>query len=210
MALDTALDILNAACAVIGAEPLQSLSDEISGAQSAGLVYETVTDFNLALEPFAFAHEFRQCSRRAAAAAGSGFLYVYDVPGPVLGLPRFLTDDPSDPDARFNRYILVGGSVHCDAEDLWANVKFRPEPNRWAPAFKAATIHALAASLSLSLASDRNGYEQLKATAYGTPSEAFRGGMMRAAINENAQATPPRRAHWDNNPLTRAWRGGDA
>lgn len=208
MALDTALDIVNAACALIGAQPLQSLFEATPGGQAASLIYEQKVDFNLSLEPFAFAMEFRQCSRRSGAAAGSGFLYVHDIPGPTLGPPRFFTDDPTDPDRRFNRYILTGDGVHSDAETLWAYVRFRPDPWRWPPAFRSATIRAMAAELALSLASDKTLHEQLHGETYGTPSEAYRGGMMRAAINESAMATPPRRADFGNNPLSRAWVGG--
>ena len=217
MALLTALDIVNAACARIGVEPLQSLGEEVTAGQAASFIYEETVDFNLSLEPFSWAHEIRPLSRLASTldANGqvvpqtSGWLYAFDIPGSTLGPPVWLTDDPTDPDRRFTAYKLVSGRVHADAEALWAHVKFRPDPHRWPAAFRSATIAALGASLALSIASDRNSYDRLYGEAYGTPSENNRGGKMRNAIFEDAYATPARRINWRGNPLERAWRGGE-
>lgn len=206
MALLDQLDIVNAACSLCGAEPLQDVSEESVGGQAAALLYQQVVDFNLTLEPFEFALEHRQLSRVAGDAPSSGYLYVYNVPGEILGPPRWFTDDPSDPSRRYSAYALITGQVHADAEALWAYVHFRPEPWRWSAPFRAATITALAAQLALSLASDNGTSEMLYLRAYGPPSENHRGGLMRAAITLNSQATPPRPAPHDNNPLTRAWR----
>lgn len=206
MALLSDLDIVNAACGLIGAEPLADLAEETIGGQSASLLYESIVDFNLSLEPFEFAHDLRQLSAVAGADPASGWDYVYDVPGPSVGPPRWLTDDATNPDRRFSRYRLLGGRVHASASPLWASVPFRPTPHDWSGAFKMATITAIGARLALSLASDRALHDLLYRQAYGPPSEHCRGGEMRAAISANAQATPPRMANWDNNPLSRAWR----
>lgn len=206
MALLTHLDIVNSACALIGAEPLQDLDEEVIGGQSASLLYEAVVDFNLGLEPFSFAHELRQLSAVDGPAPASGFATVFNVPGPLLSPPLWLTDDPTDPDRRFWRFAQINGQVHSDAPALWAFCQFRPEPYRWTATFRAATITAVAASFALSVASDRNLHDTLHMRAYGTPSEMKRGGEMRAAITTNALSTPPRRPGWDDNPLARAWR----
>lgn len=209
MALLTAVDIVNAACARIGAEPIQSFDDETDIAQAALLQYEETVDFNLSLSTFSsWAMEVRPLSRNSGATPLSGWTYVYDIPGPRLGPPVWLSDDITDPDRRTVRFTLVGNQVHADDETLHAFVKFRPDPERWPPAFRAATIAALAARFAISFASDRALAQQLQEEAYGTPSENHRGGKMRAAISEDSFATPPRKANWNNNPLERAWRGG--
>lgn len=208
MALLNPLDIVNAACARIGAEPLQDLAEETIGGQAASLIYEATVDFNLGLTPFSFSREMRQLSRVTDATPMTGWLYVFDVPGEHFGPPLWLTDDITDPDRRYDRYTLTAGQVHSDADPLYASVRFRPDPMRWSTTFRDATIAAVASKLALALASDRATYSELQAEAYGPPSADFRGGKMRAAINEDALATPPRKAAWTNNPFERARRGG--
>lgn len=208
MALLTPIDIINAACARIGEEPVQSLTEDLGGGQSASLIYEETVDFNLGLQPsgFAFAREIRQLSRLTDAVPLTGYAFVYDIPQPYTGLPVYLTDDAKDPDRRFDQFILTNAQVHSDADPLFAMVKFRPDPHRWTGTFKTATITALGGKLAYAIASNRNAYSDFMTEAYGTPSENFRGGQMRAALSEDGFANPPRNIQTRHNPLDRAWR----
>lgn len=208
MALLTPIDIINTACARIGEEPVQSLTEDLGGGQSASLIYDETVDFNLGLQPsgFAFAREVRQLSRLTDATPLTGYDYVYDIPQPYTGLPVYLSDDVTDPGRRFDRFILTNGQVHSDADPLFAMVKFRPDPHRWTGTFRTATITAIAAKLAYALASNRGAYSDFMTEAYGTPTENFRGGQMRAALSEDGFANPPRRIQTQYNPLDQAWR----
>lgn len=205
MALLLALDIVNAACAQIGEEPLQSLEDETDAGQSAQLIYQDVVDFNLGLYPWTFGKTLKQLSQDDTTTPYSGFELVYDLPAERLEPPIYLTDVITDPDRRFTAYALVGAKVHTDADPLFAMIKYRPDPHNWSATFRAATITALASRLAVSLGHDRAMSESKRAEAYGTPSEQFRGGQLGAAMRADAFATPPRRQDRDSNPLTRAW-----
>jgi hypothetical protein len=208
MSLLTPVAIINAACAVIGEDPIEDLDEDTFGGQAASLVYEKIVDFNLSLTQFSFAREIRQLSKVTGATPLTGWTYVYEIPGSRIGAPLWLTDDVTDPDRRFARYTLTADQIHSDADPLFAMVRFRPDPNRWSATFRAATISAIAAELAMVVASDRTTHDTFMAKAYGTPSEQLRGGQMRAALTEDGLANPPRKAGWDNNPLTRAWRSG--
>lgn len=200
------LDIVNSACAQIGADPLYDLEEETIGGEAAALVYQDVVDFNLSIEPFEFKFEIRQLSQVTGAAPLSGYTYLFDVPGPRLGPPRWLSDDLTDPERNYTNYRLIKGQIHAMDTPLYASVPFRPDPIDWDPAFRKATVTALAAHLATALASDLKTRDRMLVQAYGTPQEQNRGGEMRNAIQNNAQATPPRSAGWDNNPFTNAWR----
>lgn len=208
MALLTPIDIINTSCARIGEEPVQSLTEDLGGGQSASLIYDETVDFNLGLQPsgFAFAREVRQLSRLTDATPLTGYDYVYDIPQPYTGLPVYFSDDVTDPGRRFDRFILTNGQVHSDADPLFAMVKFRPDPHRWTGTFRTATITAIAAKLAYALASNRGAYSDFMTEAYGTPTENFRGGQMRAALSEDGFANPPRRIQTQFNPLDQAWR----
>lgn len=206
MSLLTDLDIVNAACALIGEDPMQSLDGEAGAA--AFLLHEEVSAFNFGVYQFSFARTLRQLARVDGAVPLSGWHNVFDLPPERVGPPLYVTDDITDPDRRFSRYSLVDAAVHCDADPLFAMIKIQPAPHLWSATFRSVTITALAAKLAFSLASDRQTMETLTQIAYGSSMENFRGGQMRAAINEDAQATPPRKPNWSNNPLERAWRSG--
>lgn len=208
MALTTHLDIINAAYAMFGETPIGDFSADEDGAQPAVLLYDQVLDFNLSLLAggFSFAREVRQLSQVSDADPFTGFDYVFDIPGSTIGLPTYLTDDPSDPDRRYQDFILTGGQVHAADSPLYAMVKFRPEPHRWSATFRLATITALAGQLAYAVSSNKTTRDAFMADAYGAPGEYYRGGMMRAALSEEAFAQPPRGIPMDQNPLSAAWR----
>lgn len=208
MALDTFADIINAACARIGEQPVQDFDDDLGGGQSALLIYEEVVDFNLGLQPagFAFGREVRQLSLISGLTPFTGYDYVFDVPGPYTGTPVFLTDDPTDPHRRYTDFLLTAGRVHAQDNPLYAMVKFRPDPHRWTATFRSATITSIAAHLAYAIASKASDRDDLLRIAYGNATDNFRGGQMRAALFEDGFSNPPRPMAMDNNPLTNSWR----
>jgi hypothetical protein len=208
MPLLTHLDIVNAACARIGEDPVQTMDDETPQGQAVSLIYEDVVDFNLSLTPFSWAQEPRACSRLANPSPLIGWAYAFDVPGEYFGAPYRLRETAKG--APLQDFELSGRQVHCDCQTLIADVRFRPEPNHWSAPFRSGTITALAARLAFAFASDDKMLQILNAEAYGTPSENCRGGMMRIAINEDARATPPKAMRADLNPLTAARYSGNA
>lgn len=200
------LDIVNAACAVVGEAPLEGLDEEIDAGQSAALLYDEVLEFNLGVHNFAFAKQIRQLSRDTVSPTLAGYAYVFDLPAERIGDPLYLTDDPTDPDRRFSRYAIVGAKVHADPDPLYAMIRYRAEPYHWSGPFKSVMITSLAARFAISLAHDRGLADDLRNEAYGTPSQDYRGGRMRAAINAEGFTQPPRPQARDSNPLTRAWK----
>lgn len=207
MALLTHLDVANAACALIGEDPLESFGTDSFGGQQAQQVYEATVKFNLGVYQFGFAKQLRQLSLVDGATPLSGFTSVFDLPPERLGPPLYLTDDPTDPDCRFSRYVLVGATAHADATALCAMILFMPEPYLWSPTFLLATVTAIASKYAISMATDRALGDQLSRDAYGAPNENYRGGQFGAAIRAEAYATPPRPTDWARrNPLIDAWR----
>ncbi len=203
------LDIINAACAMLGADPVQSLEDDVDGAGPAGVLYQHVVDFNLAVYPFTWARRHFQLSvDDFAGELASGYRFAFDLPPDRLGQPLYITDTVKDRERRFHDYALVGDKVHADRNPLWAFCAFRPDPKDWDPLFRLATITAVASALALPLTSDRNARDDLARAAYGNLSENFKGGQIGAAIRSDAFSTPPRPTGWaQDNVLVNARRG---
>jgi hypothetical protein len=205
MAILTPLDILNAAMARIGDDPLQSLEEETIGGREAQLIYENVVGFCCGVYLFSFAREMRQLSKITDAVTPDGWPHVYRLPAERLGPPIRYSDSATDPDARYNRVVLRGDTVASDVFPLFAEIKILPPPHLWSATFRETVIVALAGEIALARASDRTTWKELRNAAFGPESMNFRGGLMGAAINEDGQATPPRAIRTENNPLIAAW-----
>lgn len=208
MPLAAHLDVVNAACTGIGVSPLgnDGMDEDSDVGQAVASAYWTVLDFNLGVYLFGFAQTTTQLSVNDLATPLTGYSYVFDMPAEAIGEPLWITDSITNPARRFSAFKLQERTIHASKSPLYAQIRYRPEPNRWSPAFRAATITALQASLALSHREDKGLSDQLHERAYGTPSEGYRGGQFGAAIRADAFSVPPRQANWDNNPLTNAWR----
>lgn len=204
MALTTDLDIVNAACAMFGDDAPLSFDADLGNGQSASVLYESVVEFNIGIYLFSFSRQIFPLSVDDAASPLSGYSHVFDLPPERIEPPIYVTDDPTDPDRRYDRYVLIGDQVHAADNPLYAMCRYRPPVHRWSPTFRKATITSLASHLCLAMAHDKALSDQFRTQAYGTPSQDFRGGEMGAAIKADAFSTPPRRANWQNNYLSRS------
>lgn len=209
MALLQHLDIVNAACARFGAEPFESLDQDIEGAGPVSLLYEDLVGFNLGIYLFSFSKQlFALSVDDAIATPLSGYKYAFDLPPEALELPIYVTDNVRDPDHRFSRYVILDGKVHADANPLFAMCRYLPDPRKWTPTFRSATVTSFASRLALALADDRNLANDLTTEAYGNPSENYRGGQLGAAIRADSFSTPPRSNNWLSSNVLIDARGG--
>jgi hypothetical protein len=210
MAITSDLDIVNAACALLSVDPLQALTDELPGGQAAQTLYEPIIDLCLGLTPWSFARRTQQLGRLAGVTSPLGFAHVHQLPANRVGPPERLLADPSRPGSAVWAFDYdEEGRVHSDAEILYAQYTARVLPAMWHPVFRAAVIHAVAAGFCELLTGNSSMAAEMQAKAFGTPSEAYRGGMMRAALSADARATPARNLPAHSNPLLAAW-GTDA
>jgi len=206
MAITSDVDIVNAACALLGVDPLQSLTEELPGGQAAQALYGPIVDLCLGLTPWSFARRTRQCGRVAGVTSALGFSHVHQLPADRVGPPERLLCDPSRPNSVVWAYDYdEEGRVHTDCEILYAQYTARVMPGMWHPVFRTAVIHAVAAGFCELLTGNSAMAADLQAKAFGTASESYRGGLMRAALSADARATPARQLPASSNPLLVAW-----
>jgi hypothetical protein len=209
MALATHLDVLNAACALISVEPLQSMSDELPGGQAAQLLYDQTVDFCLGMAPWSFARQTKLLNRVEGETSMLGFAYIHVLPSGRIGPPDRLLSSLASGSGPVQAYDYdEEGRVHSDEQVLYAQFTARVVPSRWHPAFRMAVIHALAATMAEPLTGNGTLAQAMAERAFGTPSEAFRGGLMRAALSADARNTPARALPASSNPLLVAWSSG--
>ena len=112
------LDIINSACALLGADPVQNLDADVGGAGAASLLYKRVVDFNLGIYLFGFSKQVFSLSVIDGPPPATGYSFSFDLPPEAIELPLYLTDNPKDRMRRFNDYALVDGRVHADRNPL--------------------------------------------------------------------------------------------
>lgn len=202
-----AVTVANEACAMVGANPVQSLDVETPTNAAVKAAYGRVLGALLGIHPFSFATSTRQLAQRAGATPLTGYDHVYDLPADRLGPPLRISDTAADPRAFFTAYLLEGDTVHASASPLFARILVAPAPHLWSPLFRAAMTTALAADLALSVKRAKDLHQILFAEAFGSPIQNYRGGQLGAAIAADSFATPsiPNPAV-QADPLTGAWR----
>lgn len=196
-------DVANDAFALIGDEGVGSFTDDARGFD-AGRIYANEVGFALGVHPFSWCRRMVLLTRSSEIPA-TGHAHLFALPPERLGPPLRVTDDATDPDRIFNAFELIDDGIASDAEVLWAQCKILVHPSSWSATFRQTVIVALAGRFAYARSADKDMQDRLLRQAYGTPEEAFRGGLMRAAINEDGRATPPRRIPMGESPLLATW-----
>lgn len=211
MPLLTDLDVANAACLRIGVGALgeEGLEADDDRSRAIASAYDDTVLFNLGVYLFSWSKTIVQLSLDDLATPLSGYTKAFDLPPQRIGEPIYITDDVTDPKRRFSAFAPIGEKIESDATALWAQIRYRPAPNRWNPMFRSATITAVAAKLALTVREDKQLAKDLERLAYGAPEDLYRGGQFGAAIRADAFSTPPRKPNWADNPFERAWRADD-
>jgi hypothetical protein len=209
MPIYTDLDVVNAACALLAVEPLQALDAETPGGQTVQALYDPVVELCLGMTPWSFARRIRQLAQVSGVTSTLGFSYIHALPAEMLGMPARLLADPTGMGGAIQQYDYdEERRVHSHAEILYAHYTARVVPALWHPVFRTAVIHAVAAALAEPLTGNSALAQDKKSDAFGTPSEGYRGGLMRAALAADAFATPARTLPAASNPLLNEWMAG--
>lgn len=199
------LDVVNDARDLVGLDAIGAFGEDEPGGIGAEAIFRNEVGFALGVGTFSWASRVFLLSLLEEAAP-TGHARLFRLPSERIGPPLRLTDDATDPDRIFNAFVLLGEDVASDAAALWAECKYMPSPRLWSATFRQTIVVALAGRFAYSATADRNTEADKLRQAYGSPSELFRGGLMGAAIAEDARAKPPRRIDMARNPFLDSWR----
>lgn len=200
------LEIINAAYALIGADPIQSIDIETPGAAAAVILWGRLFDHALGFYPWSFATRAFSLAL-TADDPGDGWTNSFLLPAERIG-PPLAVSDTKDFRIQFTDYTLAEDRVHSDKATLWARCKFRAAVGTWSGPFTWAFTNAMAAEFALSVTSDAKLRQQLRTDTWGPETMMGRGGLMGQAIQVDAQAKPSPILASDGGPLLTARRGG--
>ncbi len=203
MAEITLLSIANRACAMIGIEPLQSLDDDTPGGQKAALIIDSLLDFCFALHTWTFTRQTVELNRVTTATPKNGFVYEFVIPKGFKIKPNRMLRSKMNDDV-LTAFEFEGDRLHCDEQQVYAQLLIEQHPERWAGDFRHAFTVALSGEFAMAMADDKGVEAAKKSEAFGPSSMNFRGGLMGAAIQNDARNAPVRKLP-QNDPLTAAW-----
>lgn len=201
------VELVNRACAVIGADPIDALTADVPGAQIASRRYASLLEAMIGL-PIAwpFALRTKQLSKVAATAPLSGWSCQFVLPPEMIGEIVKVSDDATMPDGHFDRFAREGNYLLADCDPIYARIKVLPLPSEMSGPFRIAFETGLAAALAMGLASDKDLHDRLWNEAFGPPSMSMLGGLCGAAAQAAKAATPTPGPFTAADPLTSTWR----
>lgn len=203
MAIDQ-LTLINAACAQIGADPIDALDDDTPSGQAAALIYDSLLGYCVGLFEWPFALATRQLSQRAGVTPLSGYTTVYALPADRIEEPVKAGPRADWPRQHFTDYTLQGGDLHCDQDTMYALIRTLPLPIQMSSTFRKTFQHGLAAELAMAIASDKALKSALWNEAFGPPTANGCGGLMGSAIQAARKSQPTFGPFTNSDPLTAA------
>ncbi|WP_398468524.1 hypothetical protein [Tardiphaga sp.] len=207
------LKIMNNALSRIAAGSIMAEDEDTDLAAQTVPVYYDRLDAVLAMYGWTFAGKTYKLDRVGETVENgyvtadtkfmNGWRYGFALPGNRVGEPRRVLDNPRRPDYPFRDFLIEGGNLYADRDELWATVTVRPDPIVWRPDFRLALTCLVAADLCIPVTHDQRLAEALFQQGEGSPSEQGRGGLIGRAIAADA-ASAPAKAPLHNTPLTDA------
>lgn len=196
--MTTRIEMINRAAGRIGASRLQS--EAAAQAPARIDVYTGVVEDLLSRYPWSFAKIKRQLARLATVPAAH-WLYLYQMPSDMLGLPRAVYDSAAEGAVPITAYELSEAGLASSAEAVWMLYTVNAPPARWPGYFRELITLALAAEFALVLREDNALRNQLRRDCYGDAQMLGEGGLLAQAKNMDAQAQPSVVIPLAGNPL---------
>lgn len=203
LAFPGALPLVNAALRLLGEAGLTSFGEGSELAESCNQIYSPTVLALQASYPWRHTLSKRRLSRLAEPPLNE-WNCAHALPSDCMVLRALF------PSARarvtIDSYELFDGRVFSDAIDLWADIQRDTDPASWPPGFHKLAVHALASDLAVAVTGSTSLADYHRRIAFGTPTEAGDGGLVRQVRRMDAQQQPPQQVtDW---PLLAARLGG--
>lgn len=183
------VDIANIALNLLGAEPINALTDDVVTARTINLHYAPSRDKELIAHDWRFAIKRASLPALSAAPIGNDYTLQFELPADFLGVSligdSFPGQDRSDYRQRSTAEYSIEGGILLTNYSAPLNIRYNALIED-ASLFDPAFVLALAAQLSASCCKKITGDDQLVAAARAYYKEAIRD-----AVQSNALLSPP-------------------
>lgn len=191
------IELINNALMRIGAQPLIDELDPLAPPHIA--VYDSVLA-RLAAYPWTFMKTTRKLARLVDPPDPAHWKYAFTLPTDHGGGLRAVYDSATLR-RPFLAFEVSGPHLLADVPDVWVVVMVTSQQQRWPGDFRELLMTAVMAELALSVREDRGLHDRLYQKAFGTPGQNGMGGLMGAALENDAQGVPDEEIGDGGNPL---------
>jgi hypothetical protein len=192
--------IANRAVARIGGIQVQSFASPGPSGFIVPETYNSVLEDLLGKYPWHFTKK-KAALQRSPAPVDSGWTWAFKFANDRLAPPRGIYLSPSDRKP-FHDWEPAGDGVLSNAEQLYGDFQYRPQPSWWPTYFRELVILAVAAELALALREDAGLRSRLRRDCYGDEQYQGEGGQFAVCTALDAQAQPSPIIDGGRNPLT--------
>lgn len=143
------VEICSAALAMIGANPISSLTDGTTEAEICAALYDRTVENQLSIYRWRFASNQVQLNRLSLAPAAGRWDAAYQIPGDVLVVSTIRVGGSPIP---FER---MGDNIYCNAgeqTEVYLEGVYKPSEEMWPPYFVRLIELLMASQLAQSLA----------------------------------------------------------
>lgn len=208
---DSRIDIANQALARLGEDPISAFDEDTFAAAKVALLYEPTILSLLSAKDWFWARVRATLAEDAAADTPSGWDRGFLLPslrtdrvGPPLSVySSAMTGAP----ASF-AYEIKGKWLFTNATTCVIEYTQRKNEAYWPGYFVALAAEAVAATLALPITENASKEEFHRAVAFGSPSDAGRGGLFHVAEAADDSGDPSRGLLDDDDPIWAARFGG--
>jgi hypothetical protein len=199
-----AVALTNEALRLLGEISITSFDEGSDLAESANLLFDSVTRGLLARHPWRFTLAKARLAR-VDETPTSEWKFLFALPPDRL-LIREVTTSELPGAGPLLAYELFGDRLMADHEALWCDYQRARDPSLWPPHFVDLARVALAAAFAVPVTGSTSLAQLYDRQAFGTPEQSRQGGQMAEARRLDSQQQPPARI--GDFPLTQARHGG--
>lgn len=200
----TDIALTKQALARLGEYGIDSFDEGTDLANTANQIVPSTVRWLLTMHPWRFTMTKARLARLADAPLNE-WTWQHALPPDRLMVRAIRTSGTAGaPPLR--EYEIFGNRVASHHEDLWCDYQQEQDPATWPAYFYQLALTALAAELAVPIGAGTTAAQLFHQKAFGTPSEAMNGGLMRQARTQDSQQQPPQlmtdfpllQARWGN------------
>lgn len=205
------VDVASQALARLGEPAISSFEEDTQTAEKVNQLYEQTVLSALSLYDWDFATVRASLVEDGAATPVNQWTRAFLLPTlrtERVGEPLAVYNSADLNAPQFFGYELQERWLLTDATTIVVKYIQRAAEQYWPGYFQAFVVEALAAVLALPITENASKETLHRQTAYGSPSEMGRGGLLRAATEADSRGDPTRSLLDDHDPIWAARFGG--
>ena len=174
----------------LGAQPIQSFSEETDLAAICSSVYPIKMEYLLSVFPWNFSLKFVQLSRMTTPP-DMQYQYQFALPADrvIGGFPAVYLDNTVS-SSPISDYRMVGNVLLANEDEIWVEYQYMVNEALWPYYFTELMINVMKAELCFIVTENSSYCSMLQEEVFGNPSDMNQGGLLAQAMFLDSRDNP--------------------